>query len=440
VLVCVFMDQEEIRRIYNACDPAEPLAPNDARNVDFDSERFGKPRGDVWSERIAREITLSDGPVCRLFTGLPGSGKSTELRRLHRRLQGDERYLTVLIDGEEQIDLTSRIDVTDIIAVVVNELEREVVETEGGDPGRDPTGFFKRLWDRVRSVYPSLKGEVPLPGAKLVLEMKSNPGFRQKVREVISGHLTEFLADARQAVKDLTERACKEKWHGLVVVFDSLEKLRGMSTTWEDVINSAEQVFGNGATHVKLPVHTIYTVPPALLARQTDIEFMPVVKIADRDGQPSEPGMAALRKLVDLRIPGAERAEIFGTGARQRELIDRIILESGGYLRDLVRAVQWCVFQMEFPIDHAALNRRFARESDAYRRIVPEGEFEWLAHIATSKYLTLVGDERKRPIIDQMLRNNVLLRYQNEHDWWDLHPAAAAIPGVAQAIERLRGS
>jgi len=39
-----------------------------------------------------------------------------------------------------------------------------------------------------------------------------------------------------------------------------------------------------------------------------------------------------------------------------------------------------------------------------------------------------------------MLRNRVLLRYQNEHDWWDLHPAAAVIPGVAQAIARLRGS
>lgn len=269
--------------------------------------------------------------------------------------------------------------------------------------------------------------------------MKSNPVFRERVRKVISGHLTAFLADARQAVMDLHERARKEKWNGLVVVFDSLEKLRGMSTTWEDVINSAEQVFGNGATHVRLPVHTIYTVPPALLARQTDIEFMPVVKIADRERKQSEPGMLALRELVALRVPETERAEIFGTGAQQRELIDRIIVESGGYLRDLVRAVRWCVFQKKLPIDKAALDRRFARESDAYRRIVPEDEFEWLAHIATSKYLTLVGDERKRPIIDQMLRNNVLLRYQNEHDWWDVHPAAAAIPGVAQAIERLRG-
>lgn len=153
------MDLAVIREIYNACDPAEPLAPNDTRNVDFDSESFEMPRGDVWSERIAREITLAKGPVCKLFTGLPGSGKSTELRRLHLRLQGDERYLTVLIDGEEHIDLTSRIDVTDIIAVVVNELEREVVKTEGGDPGRDPTNFFKRFWDRVRSVNPSLEAK-----------------------------------------------------------------------------------------------------------------------------------------------------------------------------------------------------------------------------------------------------------------------------------------
>lgn len=435
------MDQAAIRRLYNACNPTESLAPNDPRNIDVDSDRFGMPRGAVWSEKLARELSLSEGSICKLLTGLPGSGKSTELRRLQRRLQGDARFLTVLIDGEERVDLTSPIDVTDIIAVTVNELERAVVETEGGEPGRDPTGFFKRLWDRVRSVNPSIsKAELELPGTKLVVDMKSNPNFRQKVREAIAGQLTEFLADARDSVAELVQRARKQKWEGLVVVFDSLEKLRGMSTTWEDVINSAESVFGGGAPYVRLPVHTIYTVPPALLARQTDIEFMPVVKVLDRQGEPSEQGMLALRKLVERRIPEAERAEIFGDGAQQRELIDRIIFETGGYLRDLVHAIQWCVFEMKYPIDHSSLNRRFAQASDAYRRIVPEAEFGWLAHIATSKYLTLIGDERQRPIIDHMLRNRVLLRYQNEHDWWDLHPAAAVIPGVAQAIARLRGS
>lgn len=439
VLSSSSMDEATIRRIYNACDPGEPLAPNDPRNVDVDSERFGMPRGVAWSERIAREIVLSDDPVCKLFTGLPGSGKSTELRRLCLRLQGESRFLTVLIDGDEQIDLTSRIDVTDIIAVVVNELERAVVETEGGKPGRDPTGFFKRIWDRLRAVDPSFKAEISLvdgPG-KLVVEMKSNPRFRQRVRDVIAGHLTEFLADARQAVDDLTTRARNQKWEGLVVVFDSLEKLRGMSTTWEDVINSAEQVFGSGATHVKLPVHAIYTVPPALLSRQTDIEFMPVVKVVDRHGQPSEPGIMALRNLVERRIPTAERAAIFGTGTHQRALIDRLILESGGYLRALVRALRWCVAEPNHPIDGTSLDARFAHEIDAFRRIVSQADFEWLAGVATDKYLPLV-DEQQRPVTDRMLANSAVLRYQNQHDWWDLHPAVAKIPGVHEAIDRLR--
>lgn len=432
------MDQATIRRIYNACDPAEPLAPNDPRNVDVDSERFGMPRGVVWSERIAREITLSDTPVCKLFTGLPGSGKSTELRRLRQRLQGDSRFLTVLIDGDERIDLTSIIDVTDIIAVVVDELERAVLEAEGKEPDREPTGFFKRVWERLTAADPSLSRiDVGPPGAKLVIEMKSNPGFRRRVREVIAGHLTEFLADARHHVEGLTQRARDDGWEGVVVVFDSLEKLRGTSTTWDEVIASAERVFGHGAVHVRLPIHTVYTVPSALLSRQTDIEFMPAVKVRDRSGTPSEPGIDALRDLVERRIPTAERTEIFGAGRHQREIIDRIILQSGGYLRALVRNLQSCVAERRHPIDHVTLDAKFASETDVFRRIVYQVDFEWLARVAIDKYLTL-GDEQQRPVIDRMLAYNVLLRYQNQHDWWDLHPAVVEIPGVREAIDRLR--
>jgi hypothetical protein len=429
------MDQAAIRRIYNACDPGEPLAPGDPRNVDVDSERFGMPRGVVWSERIAREIILSNTPVCKLFTGLPGSGKSTELRRLLQRLNDEARFLAVLIDAEERIDLSSPVSEPDIVAVVAYELERAVTEAEGKEPGPERPGFLTKLWERLASVEPSLTPKLDLgpPGAKLIFEMKSNPRFRQRVRDAISGNLTEFLADARHHVEALVERTRKAGWEGLVVVFDSLEKLRGMSTNWEDVIDSAERVFGQGAVHVRLPVHIVYTVPSALLSRQTEIEFMPAVKVLDASGRRSEPGIQALRDLVDRRIPPAEREAVFGAGERQRHLVDRIILQSGGYLRALVRTLRWCVAERELPVDDASLDSRFASESDVFRRIVSQADFEWLARVATDKYLTL-ADEEQRPVTDRMLANSVVLRYHDKHEWWDVHPAVVTIPGVSEAI------
>lgn len=83
------MDQRLRRTYYNLCKPYEALDPDDPRYVDLDS--LGTPearvRGVSWVEKLAEQIELSDEPVCQLFTGLPGSGKSTELRRLARRLE-----------------------------------------------------------------------------------------------------------------------------------------------------------------------------------------------------------------------------------------------------------------------------------------------------------------------------------------------------------------
>ena len=53
------------------------------------------------------------------------------------------------------------------------------------------------------------------------------------------------------------------------------------------------------------------------------------------------------------------------------------------------------------------------------------------------RYLT-VDDADQRKTADSMLSNNVVMRYLNDRDWFDLHPSVRDIPGVAAAIARLR--
>ena len=75
-------------------------------------------------------LKLSDEPVCPLLTGLPGSGKSTELRKFVHELEQSD-VLPTLIDADKQIDLTNPIDVLDVVAVVVHNIGLRVLETEG---------------------------------------------------------------------------------------------------------------------------------------------------------------------------------------------------------------------------------------------------------------------------------------------------------------------
>ena len=274
------LDFKQRKRLYNLCQPDEPLDPGDPRNIDFDKLPT-EVRGASWSGALAAEIELSDAPVCLLVAGLPGSGKSTELRRLARRLAASDSagLLPVTLDAERLIDLTNRIDIVDIVAAIVYEAERAVLAAEGKSPEKATSeGYIQRFWHWLTTTDVELgKGSFSVPGgATLSLELKTRPSLRQRVRAVVSSHLTQFLADARAELRRLDERAAVAGHGGLLIIFDSLEKLRGTTSSWYDVLDSAEIFFRTNVPNLELPVHIVFTVPTALLTRINKIRVLPI--------------------------------------------------------------------------------------------------------------------------------------------------------------------
>lgn len=441
------MEFKSLRRHYNLCNPNEPLAPEDARNVDLDalSEPGRLVRGVNWVTKLARRVELSDEPICELFTGLRGSGKSTELMRLAARLKREDgaHLLPVIVNAEDVLDLTNPIDVPDIIAAIVHQTERAVLAEEGRSPElalRD--GYLTRLWNWLSRTDIGLSEMSVDPtggagGANLVFEMKTRPTLRERVRLTISAHLTTFLRDAGAELKALHQRALARGFTGVIVVLDSLEKLRGTSSNWHLVLESAERVFASGAPYLKLPVHVLYTVPPVVLSRRaSNVYFMPMIKLNDRTGAPFRPGLDAAREIIDRRVERAVLREILGPTAYE-DRVRRMIAWSGGYPREIVRLLQSVIASWDGSLSESAFDRVFNEVSDEYRKIIPSSSFEWLARVAHDKYLTLESEEQQQAA-DLMLSNNVVLRYLNDRDWFDLHPAAREIPGVRDAIDKLK--
>lgn len=435
------MDLTTLKKYYNRCHPGDALSPDDDRNVDIDGYGPEPVRGNNWVSRLATAIERSDKPVCLHFTGLPGSGKSTELRRLAARLKRADgaHLLPVIVDGDDSLDLTNEIDIPDIITAILLGAERAVLAAEGRNPDEAlEDGYFSRLWTWLNKTEIDLgKGEFAIPGsgAKLVAEMKSRPTLRQRVRATLSTHLSSFLDEAREELHQLEERAKKcGGYSGIVVIFDSLEKLRGSSQNWTDVLASAERVFSSGAPYLRLPVHVLYTVPPALINRTLfkDVLFIPMIKLRDREGKDWPEGFTVARELVRRRLPDDIVRDIFGELAEAR--IADLIRWSGGYPRELVRLLQATLAQETLPLTEAAFQRIVNELKDAYRKVVPADAFSWLARVAEERYYT-IEEEKQRQIADQMLLNSVVLRYVNGNDWYELHPAVAEIPGVRQAME-----
>jgi hypothetical protein len=438
------IDFQTRRKYYNRCRPYDPLKPDDDRNVDLDTysaERGHPVRGLNWADRLAGEILLSDRPVFKLFTGLPGSGKTTELFRLADRLQdpAEANLLPVVINADDVIDIYSPIDVTDVLAVLVHGVERAVAEASGQDPDQAlEEGSLERIWNWMTQTDVTLgKGDLAIPSVgKLVVEMKTRPTLRQRIRNTLAVHLTTFVKEVRDAIT-LIDADAREKLgrEGLIIIFDSLEKLRGTTANWDEVLQSAENLFSGGAPHLHLPVNVIYTVPPALATRMRDVDFMPVIKVRDRDWNPYEPGMEAAREIVRRRIPEDILTRLFGDAPWNAA--DRLIRWSGGYPRDLLKMLQSVIARKSHPVTERDLDTITAEISNEYRELVTADAFNWLAGVARNKFLTLENDGHRRAA-DQMLANHAVLRYLNDDLWFELHPAVYKIPGVVRAIDDLK--
>lgn len=433
------MDFALQKTLYNRCDPLEPLPPDDARNVDLD--QLGDPdhrvRGERWIEVIESQVRLAERPVRILFSGLLGSGKSTELLRLAVSLARPDacNLLPVVANADEFIDLSAEIDVPDILLMMLAATERAVLAAEAHASGG---ASVARMWTWLTEVDPSLRTTEfgVAEAAQLAAELRSRDALRQRVRDVVARNLSAFRREVTREFEGLCARARGLGRAGIVVVIDALEKLHGTGASFWTVLTSARSVFTNGAPHLELPVHAVYTVPSALLRldRFDNVHFLPMIKVTERAGVPCAEGRDACRRIIERRVPRETLRELFG--ARELDArLDEIIRWSGGYPRELITLLRTFIRVGAQPIGEREFQRVIRRQGDEVRRPVPDYAFEWLARVATEKRLPMDRDDDLR-LSQQMLQSNVVLRYLNEVEWFDLHPAVTEIPGVGEATRR----
>jgi len=120
------MPAENIRDVFNSANPDKPLESGDPRYYDCSAYRGGE---NIIGQ-MRKIIELSDTTTCQLLAGPRGSGKTTELKRLQKNLEGD-RYWVVYCDVTTGIDLedTETIDIVlALIKIVVDELDQREIQ------------------------------------------------------------------------------------------------------------------------------------------------------------------------------------------------------------------------------------------------------------------------------------------------------------------------
>jgi len=375
--------------------------------------------------RLFDTIEFSVGESVQLVAGFRGTGKTTEFSRLEQHLWGSD-FLVIRVDLDDYLDLYSPVDITDFLLVLAGAI---------GDRLRDERllgwkeGVKRGFWDRAKDLLtPSLALEstgMTAGPVSLQLGLKADPTVRKRVRDALKGQIPHLVQEVR-LYHEQTLRFLREKWGKdaqLVVIVDSLEHIRGTSATARDVYASVQELFFGHARHLQLPsTHMVLSVP-AFLALQADnlaaqfangaVQVWSSCRVRNRDGTPDADSVERLVRLVERR---GEWQRVLPN----RAALEKVILGSGGYLRDLLNMLIEAIHQATDGVGPRTAERILDVARRSYQPLYAD-EVQVLRRIAEARDLGAVKLE-ERDYLLRFLDSHLVLAYLNGTFWYDVHP------------------
>ena len=415
----------------------QPLRPDDPRYIPLydDPEMADDDPVDL----MARAIEWTPGGSVQLLSGFRGTGKSTELMRLEQRLQeSDRRFLVFRCDIVDYLNMSVPVDICDFLMAVCGAFSDAVAERNvlHGHPAHEC--YWERLVNfltqtELGDVTASLGLPISL-GASVVsanikANLKSDPSFKRRLQERMAGHLGALVNDVRDyfgACIDSLQKREDEDFE-VVLLVDSIEHFRGTYINAQEVQSSVEDLFVGHSERIHFPrLHVVYTVPPYLKIRYGNIgalyepggvRVLPALKLRAKSGERCRQGHDAMERIVRAR---GDWEKLLG----RRAALDRLIENSGGHLRDLLRLLAEVLRRAKaLPVPHSTVDAAINQMRTEFLPIADD-DARWLAAIARS-HRTALPDTGKLPDLARFFDTHLALCYRNGDEWYDVHPLVA---------------
>lgn len=433
-------DRLFLKEFYRAVMDA-PLTPDDPRYVRLYEDHDALGVDPV--ELLEQTISYVDDSV-QLLAGFRGIGKSTELRRLQKRIEGADGKV-VLIDIAQYINMSTPIDVSDFLMSITGAFGMALED----DELLGKSGLDESVWERFRSFLASIKlseysaeiaakakADADVAGmskgaevsAKLGLKgsFKEDPIFKQRVQKHMAGHLGGLVVEVHKFFEECIKALRKKYGNGVKVlmIVDSIEQIRGTFTNGTEVQASVENLFAMHAAELRIPgLHVIYTIPPFLKVRYPNlgslypagaVQMFPAIKIKDKNDNVATSGKDALVELIKKRHSRA-------THLLSDAQMERMVAESGGHLRNLLRMVAEVIRRAKkLPVDDWVITQALDQMRTELLPIA-ENDALWLAQIAITHKAAL-EDQSNLIQLARFFDTNMVLCYRNGPEWYDVHP------------------
>jgi hypothetical protein len=386
-------------------------------------------------------VELSGPESFQLFSGFRGSGKTTELLRLKRRLEG-QGFLVLYADALDYVNPSEPIDISDFLIVLGGAFNDALFKEDVFV--NNPIELAKNnYWQRITAFLKNTKVDVneanlqtsvtgPInAGVDLKLELRTSPTFRQNVQKLLASRIGDLRNEAHRffedGVKQIQEFFGEEKQ--VVFIFDSLEQLRGSLSNEKEVLQSVERLFANHLPMLKIPyVHTVYTVPP----------WFKFVKIGggrlnilhsirqwdnDEDRTRCHPGCNALVSFVQKRFGREGYNQFFGPEPGAKVKVEKLTDVCGGHFRDLLRLLREAVLRADtWPVSDEVLEQARVEVRGDYLPIAVDDAI-WLSKIGKLRESSLPSSEASDVSrLTRFLDTHFVLYLKNGEEWYDIHP------------------
>src|SRR5712691_2631794 len=384
------------------------------------------------------DIDLSEVESLNFLSGFRGSGKTSELFRLRKRLR-DHDYVVAYANALDFLPPSEPIEISDFLLVLAGSFSEAIEAELKTDLAHE--GFWERFVNFLTKTNVKIEGfdtKVTVPGTDVGLNFKTAlrevPSFRQQVREKLASRIGElrkevheFFEFGRQRIQSATNSS-----RNPVFIFDQFEQLKDAIATGGKVAESVAMLMANHRTDLKVPnFHTLLTVPPWLKFKLPDmaarIRWLYNIKLWKNDEKrPRDaPGWKTMRRVVERRLTAPGMQRYFGSPNKRGEFraVEKLIDASGGHFRDLIRLLRETVLRaVSMPIDDDVVEATISELRAAYLP-VPLADAKWLHQIGNQRDCLLA--DRSLESVQRMtffLDTHCALILKNGDDWYDVHP------------------
>ncbi len=390
-----------------------------------DLDKFRVDYGDEVIEELEQLVEDSpngDGKI--IFTGHRGCGKSTLLAEFTRRVH--DRYFVVLFSISDTIEMSDVNHINILFAIAVNLMyQAEALQIEISQSTKN--ALYKWFATRTKTETATLKaeGSTGFDLLKLITaKLKADAAVRYEIKQEFERKITDLVARINEIAAVIQVTTKKD----VLVMIDDLDKLE---------LGRVNDIYRDNIKALCQPnFRIIYTIPIAVLRDKflrplvetetnDQIVVMPVLKLFDKrqsrqpNSQPRAEATDVLCEILKKRI---------SPNLIESQIADKIVLSSGGVLRELIRIANECCRiclrlirrspGQSVIIDEEVLDRAINSIRNDFA--IPLGKVDYA--ILHTTYQNFMPDDPKEAEFLDLLHGLYVLEYRNRQNWYDVHP------------------